>query len=114
MPTKPMEPAAATLAPQAAATARMTIRFSRCNRNAHVEGGSVAQNQRIQPTGDEGNDGKHDDDERQGGEHLGGSCPAERAERPEGNVTQRPIVGDEDHQAGQRAADCRKPQYRPE
>ncbi|MNU79205.1 hypothetical protein D3C71_688160 [compost metagenome] len=72
-----------------------------------MKGGRIPEDQRIEPAGNEGNDGENDDDERQGREHLGGRCTAERTERPEGDVAQRPVIRHENHQPGQRAADCR-------
>ena len=99
MPTKPMEPAAATVAPQAAATARMASRFTPLHRNAHVEGCGIAKDQRIEPARQKRNERQHHRDEGQDGEDFRIGGPAQRTERPEGDVAQRPVIGDEDEKA---------------
>ena len=74
--------------------------FQPLHRDAEMAGGRFAERQRVEAARQEGRRRERRQDDRPGGDDLGPGRAGERAELPEGQVAQLPVVGHEDQHAG--------------
>ena len=77
------------------------------DRDAHVERFCFAEHDQVEPARDERQAAEQQHDERRNRRDLGPGGAAERAEQPEGDVAQLPVVGEKDEKPDPRIGERR-------